>query len=74
MKTSLLAAALITLAAGCAAPEAATEPAAREPDYRTGSNIPRKSKDGVNRVESVSREELERSRAGIVNSAPADPR
>lgn len=49
MKAMLLAAALVVLAAGCAMPEASTEQSAREPEYRTGSNIPRKSKEGVDR-------------------------
>jgi hypothetical protein len=72
MKTSLLAAVLMTLAAACAAPEASNEPTGRELDFRTGSNIPRKNKEGVNHVETISKEELERSRGSILNT-PSDP-
>jgi hypothetical protein len=64
MKTSILAAlAASLLAAGCAMDASTqTEPRA-EREYQTGSNIP-KRKDSTGGPTVVSREELERARAG----------
>jgi hypothetical protein len=56
-----------TIAAGCASTETSTEPTAERAsrgDYTTGSNIPRKSRDGVT---TISPEALERAK----NSVPA---
>ena len=63
MKSHLLAAFVLSLAAGCATPEASTEPAKQQGEYRTGSNIPRKAGSG-DRVETMSPQDLERARLG----------
>jgi hypothetical protein len=60
MLPCLLAASVI---AGCAAgPQASTEPSADKGEVVTGSNIPRKAKAGPSNVDTVSKEDFERSR------------
>ena len=70
MLPCLLAAGLL---AGCAAePQASTEPTAEKGEVVTGSNIPRKTRaSGTNKVETMSKEDMERARS--LNTLPMVP-
>lgn len=59
----LSAIAAASIATGCATTESSTEPTARvDKEYTTGSNIPKKAKEGVSTYD---REALERARDQI---------